>query len=96
MIENKSEDFSLILLTKGKFAIVDAEDYDWLSQYKWCAVKSRETFYAQRWSNGTTVSIHREIMCAPKGVICDHKNHNGLDNRKSNLLALYKCTESVQ
>jgi hypothetical protein len=29
--------------------------------------------------------MHREIMRAPKGMMCDHKNHNGLDNRKSNL-----------
>ena len=74
-----------IPLTQGKFAIVDAEDYDWLSQYKWCAAKDRETFYAQRYSNGRIVSMHRVIMRAPKGVICDHRNHNGLDNRKSNL-----------
>ena len=79
------EDFKLILLTQGKFAIVDAEDYDWLSQYKWCAAKDRNTFYAHRGSNGTTILMHREIMRAPKGVICDHKNHNGLYNRKSNL-----------
>ena len=85
MIENKSEDFRLILLTQAKFATVDVEDYDWLSQYKWCAAKDRETFYAHRGSNGIAVSMHRAIMHAPKGVICDHKNHNGFDNRKSNL-----------
>ena len=62
-----------------------AEDYDRLAQHKWCAVKGRDTFYAQRGSNGRVVSMHREIMRAPKGVVCDHKNHNGLDNRKSNL-----------
>lgn len=73
------------LVTQGKFAIVDAEDYGWPSQYKWFAVKSRETFYAQRFGDGTIVGMHREIMRAPKGMVCDHKNHNGLDNRKSNL-----------
>ena len=85
MIENKQEDFKLILLTQGRFAIVDAEDYDWLNQHKWCAAKDKETFYAHRGNGGTTVSMHREIMRAPKGMMCDHKNHNGLDNRKSNL-----------
>ncbi|MFH1882746.1 MAG: HNH endonuclease [Planctomycetota bacterium] len=84
-MENKVEDFRLIPLTQGKFAIVDAEDYDRPAQHKWCAVKGRDTFYAQRGSNGRVVSMHREIMRAPKGVVCDHKNHNGLDNRKSNL-----------
>ena len=84
-MENKQEDFRLILLTQGRFAIVDAEDYDWLSQYKWCAAKDRGTFYAHRGNGGTTVSMHRTIMRAPKGMMCDHKNHNGLDNRKSNL-----------
>ncbi|GAG04996.1 unnamed protein product [marine sediment metagenome] len=79
------EDFRLIPLTQGKFAIVDAEDYDWLAQHKWCAARSRETFYAHRGNGGTTVSMHRVIMRTPKGMMCDHRNHNGLDNRKSNL-----------
>jgi hypothetical protein len=80
-----NDDVRYIPLTQGRFAIVDAEDYDRLSQYKWHAAKSRETYYAHRGSNGKTISMHREIMRAPKGSICDHKNHNGLDNRKSNL-----------
>ncbi len=84
-MENKVEDFRLIPLTQGKFAIVSAEDYDRLAQHKWCAVKGRDTFYAKRVSKGRVVSMHREIMRAPKGVVCDHKNHDGLDNRKSNL-----------
>ncbi len=79
------EDVRYVPLTQGKFAIVDAEDYNWLSRYDWCATKSRQTYYAHRYSNGTILSMHREIMRAPKGLICDHKNHNGLDNRKSNL-----------
>jgi hypothetical protein len=29
--------------------------------------------------------MHRYIMKVPKGLVCDHINHNGLDNRKSNL-----------
>jgi len=79
------DDVRYIPLTQGKFAIVDAEDYDWLSQYKWCAAKDRKTYYAQRCKNGKIVRMHREIMRAPKGEICDHRNHNGLNNRKSNL-----------
>lgn len=75
----------IIPLTQGKFAIVDAEDYAWLSQHKWCAAKDKATFYAHRGSNGRLILMHREIMRAPKGLMCDHRNHNGLDNRKSNL-----------
>ena len=74
-----------IPLTQGKFAIVDAEDYDWLNQYKWCAARSRGTFYAQRGSNGSVVTMHREIMRPPDGLCVDHINHKGLDNRRSNL-----------
>lgn len=29
--------------------------------------------------------MHREIMDVPKHLVCDHINHNGLDNRKNNL-----------
>ena len=84
-IKNEAEGYGLIPLTQGKLAIVDAEDYDWLIQYNWCACKCRNTFYATRMGGGRTIRMHREIMHAPKGVMCDHINHNGFDNRKSNL-----------
>jgi hypothetical protein len=32
-----------------------------------------------------TMYLHREIMQAPKGLLVDHKNNDGLDNRRANL-----------
>lgn len=78
-------DFCLIPLTQGKFAKVDAEDYRQLSQYKWCACKAKKIFYACRTEKRHTVFMHRMIMHAPKHLYCDHKDHNGLNNRKNNL-----------
>jgi len=37
-----------IPLTQGLYALVDGEDYDWLMQWKWCAVKFGRVFYAKR------------------------------------------------
>ena len=75
----------LIPLTQSKFAIVDAKDYERLAQYKWYAVKKQGTYYARRNVNGKTILMHREILDVPVGFFCDHKNHNGLDNRRCNL-----------
>jgi hypothetical protein len=81
-----------IPLTQGQFAIVDAEDYEKLAGYKWCAVKTRRIWYAERSAQLTVgkhrqyhISMHRQIMNKPKGLFVDHINHNGLDNRKANL-----------
>ena len=38
----------IIMLTKGKFAIVDDDDFPYLSQFDWHAKKSRYTWYAAR------------------------------------------------
>lgn len=72
-----------IPLTQGKFAIVDDGDYDWLSQFKWCAHKHHKTYYAQ--SHGIT--MHRKIMGLEKGdgKQIDHVDRNGLNNQRSNL-----------
>jgi hypothetical protein len=82
-------EFRRIPLTQGKFAIVDADDYEKLNCYSWQCRESGATFYALRlqFGNGRVriISMHREIMHAPKGMVVDHKNHNGLDNRKENL-----------
>lgn len=46
--EPPNDKIRYIPLTRGLFAIVDAEDYEWLSQYKWHAQRSRSkrAFYA--------------------------------------------------
>lgn len=75
----------LIPLTQGKFAIVDTKDYERLAQYKWHAVKMHGIYYARRKVNGKFIQMHREILNVPVGFVCDHKNHNGLDNRRCNL-----------
>jgi len=77
----------LIPLTQGKFAIVDARDYEQLSKYRWYAARSRRTYYAIRSVKRSRVQIrmHRQILSAPPHLLVDHINNNGLDNRRSYL-----------
>ncbi|MGV7119611.1 HNH endonuclease [Sphingopyxis sp. 550A] len=81
----------LIPLTKGKFAVVDDDDYDAISSSKWNASPTHlGTFYAARsekQENGkySTVLMHRIINRTPKGMQTDHINGDTLDNRKKNL-----------
>lgn len=82
----------LIPLNKGQFAIVDDEDYDWLSQRKWQFGTGGYAGRIQRVGRKTTpLLMHRVIMNAPDGTEVDHRNRNKLDNRKSNLRL---CTPS--
>jgi hypothetical protein len=75
-----------IKLTWGKWAIVDAEDYGRLSQYRWCAVEEGRNWYARTFRrDGWPLAMHRLILDAPKGLFVDHIDHNGLDNRRENL-----------
>ncbi len=75
-----------IKLSCGKWAIVDAADYEQLSEYRWCALEKGRSWYAKTLNrNGTILSMHRLILNAPKGLFVDHINHNGLDNRRENL-----------
>jgi hypothetical protein len=75
------EDYKLIPLTQGQFAMVSPEDFEELSKNEWYFHKG----YAVRSVPGSGVKMHRQILNAPKGVFVDHINRNGLDNRRSNL-----------
>jgi hypothetical protein len=81
--------FRRIPLTQGKYAIVDPEDFERSNKHKWCAVKSTNTFYANRnkrvGKKYITIGMHREVIHPPGHLFVDHINHNGLDNRKANL-----------
>lgn len=77
-----------IKLTQGKFALVDDEDYEWLSNYKWHynnGYASRRLLVKENRGFGS-VFMHQEIL-ETKGneKRADHINRNGLDNRRSNL-----------
>jgi hypothetical protein len=79
-----------IPLSQGKFALVDEGDYDRLSKHTWSAVKRKgqSSYYAEyRSTDGHTVAMHREVLglTVYDGKRTDHKNRNGLDNRRSNL-----------
>jgi|SRR5690606_5995401 len=76
-----------IPLTQGKVAIVDDEDFEWLSRYRWAY--NKRLGYAQRSirKDGKLASLamHRAIMQPPPGMQVDHINGDRLDNRRCNL-----------
>ncbi len=80
----------LISLTQNKVAFIDDEDFDRLSKFKWHAKEWHNTWCAARnipRANGkqTLIRMHWEILRPPRGMDTDHKDHNGLNNQKSNL-----------
>lgn len=76
-----------IPLTQGKYALVDDEDYERVSQFKWTAKEATQgcTWYAYRRARGRSIHLHRFILDAPANLHVDHKNHDGLDCRKNNM-----------
>ena len=78
-----------IPLTKGQFALVDNEDYDWLMQWKWRAsLRSQGGFYVTRSvrrGGRRAIRMHRVILDAPEGMEVDQIDGNGLNNQRSNL-----------
>lgn len=75
-----------IALTRGMVALVDDGDLTWLSKWKWYAYRdprSPSLFYARK--NTSPSTMHGLILPCPPGFVPDHKNGNGLDNRRENL-----------
>lgn len=77
-----------IPLTQGKFAWVDDVDFERVNAHKWCACKRKRRFYAMRRirkSEGgwTTQSLHQFLIPDVKSI--DHRDGDGLNNRKANL-----------
>lgn len=75
----------------GLVILVDEIDIDLVSPHKWYANKFPHTTYATASINGATVYLHRFLLRPEKGIEVDHINHDGLDNRRSNLRL---CTRS--
>lgn len=81
-----------------KECLVDDEDFEFLNQWRWKLLVSYNSTYAVRnvskYLGGgrknkkyeyKCILMHRLIMKANDDRIVDHKDHNGLNNQKSNL-----------
>ncbi len=81
-----------IPLTQGKVAVVSRPEYKFLRSFKWRAHRDSKTgkYYAARTvrePNGKqrVVMMHRVIMGVSAGMEVDHRDGDGLNNRRSNL-----------
>ena len=80
-----------IPLTQGKVALIDDEDWDLVSGYKWHASKVLNTYYARtrvKRADGskTFLYMHRLLLgLVGRKVKADHRDGDGLNNRRENL-----------
>jgi hypothetical protein len=82
-----------IELSQGKRAMVDDEDYEWLSQWKWSLFHNKNRAgngYAVRniYEGGRVkerIYMHRAITNAQPGQEVDHADRDGINNQRANL-----------
>lgn len=85
-VNSAAANFRLIPLTQGRVAIVDPEDFPAISSCKW---RHAQGYAVRSIPDGAkrqrTVQMHRVLIGTPDGLDTDHKNGDGLDNRRRNL-----------
>jgi len=83
-----------ISLTQDKVAIVDDEDYEMVSHFRWGLHKDNRNIYARcRMNMGKlggkyrrcSMFLHQLVMRPPIDMQVDHKDHDGLNCTKNNM-----------
>jgi len=78
---------AFVLVGATHFALIDAADLPIVNKYKWKLVTKcayQHTHYAET-TTKPKIYMHNLIAPPPPGLTTDHKNRNGMDNRRSNL-----------
>lgn len=87
---------AFVQLTMGYEAVIDAVEAPLVGQWNWTALLQphSNTVYAYRHDcsgpKKRNVRMHRLIAGDPPGLDVDHRDGNGLNNRRSNLRAATK------
>ena len=90
-IQSDDPSIRCIPLTQNQYALIDAEDFERINAYLWVPTRQGRIFYAHRFvfrKDGTTKTetMHHAVLGVPRGgLVTDHINGDGLDNRKCNL-----------
>ena len=72
-------------ISSGRVVLIDDEDFDYVTTYRWALIKRGKLEHAYRKIGTKSIYLHRCLIDAPEGRSVDHINGNGLDNRKCNL-----------
>lgn len=72
-------------LGRGYEAEIDDEDHEKIAAYNWHALVVPTNVYACAYPEGTALLLHRLLLDAPLEMVVDHKDGNGLNNRRANL-----------
>jgi hypothetical protein len=72
-------------LTDGTTTCIDKTDEALVSGHSWHANPGRYTTYAAARIGGRFVKMHRLILGDPVDLEIDHRDGNGLNNRRSNI-----------
>lgn len=81
----------LLPLSKGLFTLIDDQDFERASAFKWNAgaagkyVVRIENVGGSKEHGRQAVYLHRFLLGAEPGTTVDHINGDGLDNRRANL-----------
>lgn len=72
----------LIPLTQGKFAVIDGMDLPLVEGFSWYARHTHNSWYA---TSSGTIHMHDVVLPHDPKLVVDHRNGDGLDNRRHNL-----------
>lgn len=75
----------LVKCSRDLVAVVDDEDWPLVSRHRWQAHPIRSNYGGFYVKCSKLGYMHRAILRAPKGMLVDHIDGNGLNNRRSNL-----------
>jgi hypothetical protein len=92
-------DYLEVELTKEKRTKFDRDDLPIIESYCWFTHEDKnkpDFFHVVAKSNGKTIQLHNLIMNhTPGKLTVDHRNRDGLDNRKENLRIVSKRTQTL-
>lgn len=77
-----------IQLPCGLITVFDDVDLPLLSGFRWRSLQRRDfpdRFYVHAWHGAQHIYMHRLILGAPKGKHVDHRDGDGLNNRRANI-----------
>lgn len=74
-----------IPLSQDKVALVDDDDYELVSSFKWSLMTTPHNSYAYRKEDQRTIYLHRYIMNVTEAEEVDHIDKNGLNDQRHNM-----------